>query len=81
MRISGISISSSHLYEYKDKDKDTTPSPSKETQNFVRYVIYSVHCIVECNMHHTGLHTSETVWPNAGLGSIIIGRVRSIPVV
>jgi hypothetical protein len=41
MRISGISISSSHLYEYKDKDKDTTPSPSKETQNFVRYVIYS----------------------------------------
>ena len=31
-------------------------------------------------MYHTGLHTGETVWPNAGLGSTI-GRVRSTPVV
>ena len=31
-------------------------------------------------MYHTGLHTDETVWLNAGLGSTI-GRVRSTPVV
>ena len=40
------------------------------------HVAFIVHCIIECNMYHTGFTYGGNCMPNAGLGStciIIVG--------